>query len=119
MQESYLHFWLPERFGLFNFKPGHQPVKLLPYEGSDFLWITWPAKTALCLHPFVKEQKTIAFPQKCFDPVASFPAEQVKGAASGIHMEFVLYDSAEPIDGTPHIRIAADNVNLVGGGDVP
>lgn len=48
-------FGLPERFGLFNLKPGHQPVKLLPCEGSDFLWITRPAKTALCLHPFVKE----------------------------------------------------------------
>jgi len=93
-----------ECFWLFDFKTGHEPVELLPGQLLYFQLISGPAESALDFHTFIQQHKSVRFPEQSFDPVTTFSTEKIQGASPWIHMELILYNSTQPVNGFPHIR---------------
>ena len=54
-----------------------------------------------------------------FDPVTTFSTEKIKGASPWLHMELILYNSTQPVNGFPHIRSACYDIDFIGGCDIP
>ena len=108
-----------ECLGLFDFKPGHEPVELLPGQLFYFQLISGPAKPALNFHTFIQQHKSVRFPEQSFDPVTTFSTEKIQGTSLWIHMELILYNSAQPVNGFPHIRSACYDIDFIGGCDIP
>ena len=104
---------------LFDFKPGHEPVELLPGQLFYFQLISGPAESALDLHAFIQQHKSVRFPEQSFDPVTTFSTEKIKGASPWLHMELILYNSAQPVNRFPHIRSACYDIDFIGGCDIP
>ena len=96
-----------ECFWLFDFKTGHEPVKLLPGQLLYFQLISGPAESALDFHTFIQQHKSVRLPEQSFDPVTTFSTEKIQGASPWIHMELILYNSTQPVNGFPHIRSTA------------
>mgnify|MGYP004501858823 FL=1 len=91
---------------LFDFKPGHEPVELLPGQLFYFQLISGPAESALDFHTFIQQHKSVRFPEQSFDPVTTFSTEKIQGTSPWIHMELILYNSTQSVKGFPHIRSA-------------
>ena len=108
-----------ECLGLFDFKPGHEPVELLPGQLFYFQLISGPAESALDFHTFIQQHKSVRFPEQSFDPVTTFSTEKIQGTSSWIHMELILYNSTQPVNGFPHIRSACYDIDFIGGCDIP
>lgn len=104
---------------LFDFKPGHEPVELLPGQLFYFQLISGPAESALDLHTFIQQHKSVRFPEQSFDPVTTFSTEKIQGTSPWIHMELILYNSTQPVNGFPHIRSACYDIDFIGGCDIP
>ena len=82
---------------LFDFKPGHEPVELLPGQLFYFQLISGPAESALDFHTFIQQHKSVRFPEQSFDPVTTFSTEKIQGTSPWIHMELILYNSTQPV----------------------
>lgn len=100
---------------LLDLKTFHQPAKLLPGDGHEFFFGTRPLELAV-LQSFVEEKETIAFPKKCFYPIALSAAEDEKSRFEGIHFKSALDQSRKTIDRLTHIGVSACNVYLLGNG---
>ena len=108
-----------ECFWLFDFKTGHEPVELLPGQLLYFQLISGQAESALDFHTFIQQHKSVRFPEQSFDPVTTFSTEKIQGASPWIHMELILYNSTQPVNGFPHIRSACYDIDFIGGCDIP
>jgi len=108
-----------ECFWLFDFKTGHEPVELLPGQLLYFQLISGQAESALDFHTFIQQHKSVRFPEQSFDPVTTFSTEEIQGASPWIHMELILYNSTQPVNGFPHIRSACYDIDFIGGCDIP
>lgn len=106
-------------FWLFDFKTGHEPVELLPGQLLYFQLISGPAESALDFHTFIQQHKSVRFPEQSFDSVTTFSTGKIQGASPWLHMELILYNSTQPINGFPHIRSACYDIDFIGGCDIP
>lgn len=102
-------------FLLLNLKAFHQPAKLLTCDRHELFFATHPPELAV-IRPFVEEKETIAFPKKCFYPIALSAAEDEKSRFEGIHFKSALDQSRKTIDRLTHIGVSACNVYLLGNG---
>ena len=68
--------------------------------------------------PLIDQNESVRFPKQSFDPVPSSSTEKEESTGRWIHLKLVFYDGTEPIDGFPHIGVAAHNVDLLKFGDV-
>ena len=102
-----------------RFQAGHEPVELLPGQLFYFQLISGPAKPALNFHTFIQQHKSVRFPEQSFDPVTTFSTEKIQGTSPWIHMELILYNSTQPVNGFPHIRSACYDIDFIGGCDIP
>ena len=66
-----------------------------------------------------KNNEAIRFTEQSFDPVPSSSTEKKESTGRRIHLELVFDNSAESVNGFPHISVAADNVDLLKSGDIP
>ena len=63
-------------------------------------------------HAFVKEKKSIPFPEETFDPGGRPSTEKEQSVGhKQMHMEFSLDDGSQRIDPEAEVRISADDVN--------
>ena len=85
---------------------------------SYFQLISGPAEPALDFHTFIQQHKSVRFPEQSFDPVTTF-YRKIQGASPWIHMELILYNSTQPVNGFPHIRSACYDIDFIGGCDIP
>ena len=53
-----------------------------------------------------------------FDPVTTSAAEKIQRSPVWIHVQPVLHDRAEAVNGSPHVGVAADNIKLIRGRDI-
>lgn len=84
--------------GLFNLKPGHQPVKLLPGDRSDHTFIPWPAVTPLHnIKPFIEQDESIWFFEQDFDAVTPLAAEKIYGASVRFGLQLLHEHCAQTI----------------------
>ena len=88
-----------ECFRLVDLKTGHEPVELLPGQLFYFQLVSGPAEPALDFHTFIQQYKSIGFPEQGFDPVTAFSAEKIQGTPPWVHMELILYNSAQSVNG--------------------
>ena len=68
--------------------------------------------------PLVDQNKAIRFTEQSFDPVPSSSTEKEESTGRRIHLKLVFDNGAESVNGFSHIRIAADNIDLLKSGDV-
>ena len=115
--EDRADFCRPDRFFLFRFQAFHEPSKLLPGDGPELIFIAGPLELAV-LQSFVQENEAIAFPQKSFDAIASFPAEDVQRRCERTHLKMILHQSGQAVDGLAHIGISAGDIYVLGNTDV-
>ena len=92
---------------------------LLPGQLLYFQLISGQAESALDFHTFIQQHKSVRFPEQSFDPVTTFSTEKIQGASPWIHMELILYNSTQPVNGFPHIRSACYDIDFIGGCDIP
>ena len=107
-----------EGLGLVDIDPRHQPVKLPPGKIPDLRLLPGPLIAAMDRQPLVDQNKAIRFTEQSFDPVPSSSTEKKESTGRRIHLELVFDNSAESVNGFPHISVAADNVDLLKSGDV-
>ena len=107
-----------ECFWLFDLKTGHEPVELLPGQLFYFQLVSGTAEPALDFHTFIQQYKSIGFPEQGFDPVTAFPTEKIQGTPPWIHMELILYDSTQSVNGFAHICSSGYDIDLIGGCDI-
>ena len=92
---------------------------IAPGEASHFIPITGPAVSpADSRQSLIEKDKAIRLPHEYFYPVSPSPAEKEDSAPSRIHVKLILYNGTEAVYGLPHIRVAADDVDLINGRDV-
>lgn len=108
-----------EGLGLVDIDPRHQPVKLPPGKIPDLRLLPGPLIAAADRQPFVDQYEAIRFTEQSFDPVPSSSTEKKESTGRRIHLELVFDNSAESVNGFPHISVAADNVDLLKPGDIP
>ena len=84
---------------LFDFKPGHQPVKLLPCDGFDLAFVPGPAVSALHdVKALVEKHKTVPLPQQDFDAVTTLAAKQIYGAGVRFRLKLLHDHGTQSID---------------------
>ena len=68
----------PKRLWLFNLKPRHKPVELLPGDRSYFGTVARPAVFSVYdIQPFVQKDVPIRLTEQNLDTVTSFAAEEI------------------------------------------
>lgn len=89
----------------------HQPAKLFRGEHPQIPGSPWPGKAA-ALHPLIKEEEAVTFPEQAFDLRSGLPAEKEQGVRDEqLFMELPFNDRCKGIDAVPEIGKAADDVN--------
>ena len=108
-----------EGLGLVDIDPRHQPVKLPPGKIPDLRLFSGPLISAADRQALIDQNEAVRFTEQGFDPVPSSSTEEEESTGRRIHLELVLDNSAESVNGFPHISVAADNVDLLKSGDIP
>ncbi len=101
-----------DRSFLFDRQTFHQPAKFLPGYQFRFIGITWPFVFS-AFQAFVKQYKTVLFPEQSFDAVTSFPAEQKQTPGEYIKSKILLHDSRKSVYCLTHISVSAHNVDML------
>lgn len=83
-----------------------------------FLFVPRPLVSSMRIQSFVDQHKTVRFMDQCLDPVTAFPAEKIQSTSTGIFMQEIHNDSAESINGFPHICIPGNDENTICSGDI-
>lgn len=68
--------------------------------------------------PLIDQNEAVRFPEQGFDPVPSSSTEKEESTGRWIHLKLVFDNGAEPVNGFPHICVAADDVDLLEPGNV-
>lgn len=89
----------------------HQPAVLLRGNAERFVRTPRPLELAL-FKPLVEQEKTVAFPVECFDPVGSSAAEQKQRVGTRVKPELLFNDGCQSIDPAAKIGVAAGEVDL-------
>ena len=97
-----------EGFWLININPRHQPVKLPPGKIPDLRLLPGPLIAAADRQPFVDQYEAIRFTEQSFDPVPSSSTEKKESTGRRIHLELVFDNSAESVNGFPHIGVMSE-----------
>ena len=105
----FLHFSMS--FRLLDTQSFHQPAVLLSSNAECFILTPRPLELAL-FKSLVEQEKTVAFPVECFDPVGSSAAEQKQRIGTRVKTELLFNDSCQSIDHTAKICVAAGEVDL-------
>ena len=98
-----------EGLGLIDIDPRHQPVKLPPGKIPDLRLLPGPLIPVADRQPLIDQDEAVRFLEQGLDPVPSSSTEKEESTGRGIHLELVFDNSAESVNGFPHIGVAADN----------
>jgi len=98
------------------FHPAHvqplkQPSQLPLINLHNLLYTLRPGKFVL-LKPFLPQAKTIPVPIQNLDPVTCTIAENEHVPGKRVHLQALLYQDAQSIDGFSHIRAPQGQVHL-------
>ena len=107
-----------EGFGLIDIDPRHQPVKLPPGKVTNLRLLPGPLIAAADRQTLIDQDEAVRFLEQGLDPVPSSSTEKKESTGRRIHLELVFDNSAESVNGFPHICITADNVDLFKSGDI-
>ena len=107
-----------EGLGLIDIDPRHQPVKLPPGKIPDLRLLPGPLIAAVARQPRLEQKKSTPITEKSSDPGPSSATEKEESTGRRIHLKLILDNGTESVNGFPHIRIAADNVDLLKSGEV-
>ena len=107
----------PVRLWLFYIQAFHEPAVLLRCQQSGFLLTARPLEIA-GLQALVQQQKSIALPVQCFDPVPASAAEQEQRIGEWIQLELLLDYAGQTIDSPSEIGVATGNIDLVSSGKI-
>ena len=105
----FLHFSVCLR--LLDTQPFHQPAVLLSSNAERLVLTPRPLELAL-FKSLVEQEKAVAFPVECFEPVGSSAAEQEQCIGTRVKMELLFNDSRQTVDPTAKIGVAAGEVDL-------
>ena len=102
---------------LLDAEPFHEPAELLRRDALRFGRVSRPLE-APALQPLVEEQEAVPFPQEPLDAVGAPAAEEEERGGERAHLELLLDDGGEAVDGLPHVGAPAGEVDFADGGDV-
>lgn len=97
---------------LFHIETFYEPAVLLRRQQSGFRFTARPLETA-GLQALVQQQKSIAFPVQCFNPVPVSATEQKQRVGERIQPEQLLNHTGQTIDSPSKIGVTAGNIDLV------
>ena len=107
----------PVRLWLFHIQAFHEPAVLLRCQQFGFCFTARPLEAA-GLQALVQQQKSIALPVQCFNPVPASATEQEQRVSERVQLELLLNHAGQPIDSPSEIGVAAGNIDLVGSGKI-
>ena len=102
-----------DRFRLVNGQALHQPYILLTGQTANFLFVSGPVEFAV-LKSFIQQEKSIILPQQNFQSVPASSTEKKCTIIEQIKVILLLHYSCKSVNGFPHIRMTADNVDIIG-----
>lgn len=105
----FLHFSVCLR--LLNTQSFHQPAVLLSSNAERLVLAARPLELAL-FKSLVEQEKAIALPVECFDPVGSSAAEQKQRVGTWVKLELLFNDGRQSVNPTTKVGVAAGKVDL-------
>ena len=104
-------FYFFDSLGLVYWQALHKPYVLLTGQVTDFLLTSGPVEFSV-FKPFVQQNKSVCFPQQHLKTVPAPAAEQKCTAWKKIKLVLLLDDGCKSVNGLPHIRMSADDVDI-------
>ena len=99
--------WLVDRQSL------REPYELLTSNIPDLLLIARPGEFPV-FKTFIQQQKAVIFPQKYLHTISATTTEQKRTVCcEQVELKLLLYKCCQPVNGLPHIRMSADDVDIV------
>ena len=90
---------------------------MLRGQQSGFLFTARPLEAA-GLQALVQQQKSIAFPVQCFDPVPASATEQKQRVGERIQLKLLLNYAGQTIDSSSEVGVAAGDIDFVSSGKI-
>ena len=98
--------WLIDRQSL------REPDELFTGNIPDLLFIARPGKFSV-FKTFIQQQKAVIFPYKHLHTISAPAAEQKRTACEQVKPKLLLYKCRKSVNRFPHIRMSADDVDIV------
>ena len=98
--------WLVDRQSL------REPDELFMGNIPDLLFIARPGEFPV-FKTLIQQQKAVIFPSKHLHTISAPAAEQKRAACEQVKLKLLLYKRRKSVNGLPHIRMSADDVDIV------
>lgn len=98
--------------GLIHTQTLHEPAVLLRCQCPGFAFLPGPLEAA-SLQPLVQQDKSVALPVQCLDPVPSSAAEEEQCVAERIQVELLLDKNSQSVYPSAKICVTAGNIHPV------
>ena len=100
------------RLGLIHTQTLHEPAVLLRCQCPGLAFLPGPLEAA-SLQPLVQQNKSVALPVQCLDPVPSSAAEEEQCVAKRVQVELLLNKRRQAVYPAAQICVTAGNIHPV------
>ena len=102
---------LADQLGRRDGEPFREPAELLLRDLQHVLWLIWPLLLAI-FEALVEQQEACLIPEQALDAVLATAAEQEERRLVRVQMEPRDDQGGKPVDGLPHVCMAASQIDM-------
>ena len=103
---------LADQFRRRDGKPFREPAELLLRDLQHVLWLIRPLVLAI-FETLVEQQEPCLIPEQALDAVLATATEQEERRLVRVQMEPRDNQGGKPVDGFPHVRMAAGQIDVL------
>lgn len=103
---------LADQFGRRDGEPFREPAELLLRDLQNVLWLIRPLVLTI-FEALVEQQETCLIPEQALDAVLATATEQEERLLMRVQMEPRDNQGGKPVDGLPHVRMAAGQIDVL------
>lgn len=104
--------YLADQLGRRDGEPFREPAELLLRDFQHVLWLIRPLVLAI-FEALVEQQEACLIPEQALDAVLATAAEQEERRLVRVQMEARDNQGGKPVDGLPHVRMAAGQIDVL------
>ena len=106
-----MRVYFADQLGRRDGEPLREPAKLLLRDLQHVLWLIRPLVLAI-FKALVEQQEACLIPEQALDAVLATTAEQEKRRLVRVQMEPRDNQGGKPVDGLPHVCMAASQIDM-------
>ena len=103
---------LADQLGRRDGEPFREPAELLLRDLQHVLWLIRPLLLAI-FEALVEQQEACLIPEQALDAVLATATEQEERRLVRVQMEVRDNQGGKPVNGLPHVRMAASQIDVI------